>query len=282
MVTKEISALLMLLDDESPDVVAAVRERLLALGEDALAAVRDAAQSDDARRRLAARATERAILAKRCERALADYLAQDEIDLETAVIMLAKVNDPFIDGDAIRGRLDELGKRVRELLPQASTPSERAALLGQVIHGQEGITGDEQDYYHPANSYIDLVLDRRKGIPITLAVIYVLVGQRAGLNVFGIGFPRHFVAGFIDGAFSVQIDAYHGGKLLDRQACADMLFAQNLPYHESFFARATPKDILRRMLGNLAFVYRDRNDSPRLARSEALLSKLDRRLARKV
>jgi regulator of sirC expression with transglutaminase-like and TPR domain len=273
----ELSALVELLGDENRDVAAAVRGRLEALGHAALPALRAALQSDDPRRRLRARDTEREIRSQEKCALLRDLLAHGEVDLEEAVILLAQVENPDLDVTRLRARLDDLAARVRERSAAATTPSERAATLGAVLAGEEHIRGNERDYYDPANSYLDLVLDRRTGIPISLSVLYILVGRRAGLAVHGINFPRHFVVGFAEGETATTIDAFHDGKLLDRQALTARVFAQSLPWNDAYLAQATARDIMRRMLGNLAFVYRDRGDRRRLARTEALLEPLDRR-----
>jgi regulator of sirC expression with transglutaminase-like and TPR domain len=277
MHSKELAALVELLGDENPEVVLAVRGRLDALGSVALPALREALASDDPRRRLRARAAERDIRSRDRVRALAEHLAGPDVDLEEAVLTLAQVENPDLDVTRLKGHLDALAARVLERLGHAETAAGRAAALGAVLFGEEGFRGNERDYYDPANSYFDLVVDRRSGIPISLAILYMFVGRRAGMQVHGINFPRHFVVGFTDGAFTTAIDAFHEGRLLDRQALAARVFAQNLPWNDAYLAEASPKDIMRRVLGNLAFVYRDRGDRRRLARIETLLAPLDRR-----
>jgi regulator of sirC expression with transglutaminase-like and TPR domain len=274
---KELAALVDLLGDENPEVVEAVRERLQTLGTAALPVLREALASDDPRRRLRARAAERDILSRGFAVTLAEVLGRPEIDLEEAVVLLAQVENPDLDAGHLKARLDALAASVRERVDHAESPAGRATALGAVLFGEHGFHGNEKDYYDPANSYFDLVLDRRSGIPITLAILYLLVGRRAGLTLHGINFPRHFVVGFTEGTFTTAIDAFHEGRLLDRQALAARVFAQNLPWNDAYLAEATAKDILRRMLGNLAFVYRDRGDRRRLARIESLLEPLDRR-----
>jgi regulator of sirC expression with transglutaminase-like and TPR domain len=271
----EIIALLDLLDDENPDVVEAVRGRLEKLGESALDALMEASQGDDAKRRVRARAAVRSILARKATLVLSNYLGDEEIDLETAVLMLAETENPLLNREEIKSRLEELAKRVKARLADASGPLARSQSLTAVLAHEEGFSGNTQDYYDPSNSYIDFVLDRKVGIPISLAVLYVLVGRRAGLDVYGVSFPRHFVAGYAEPGWVTHIDAYHNGKNLDRAACEAMLAAQNLPMNDQWFARAGVHDTIRRMLGNLAHVYRQRDDQPRLTRVETLLKVIE-------
>jgi regulator of sirC expression with transglutaminase-like and TPR domain len=277
MTSKEIAALVDLLGDENREVVAAVRDRLDVLGDLALPALREAMVSEDPRRRLRARSAEREIRAQQHTRLLADVLGGPEPALEDVVIMLATVENPDLDSSRIKSRLDTLGVRVADRVRRAEGPAGRAAALGAVLFGEESFHGNESDYYDPANSYLDLVLDRHSGIPISLAILYILVGRRAGLSLHGINFPRHFLVGFTEGDYSTAIDAFHEGRILDRQALAARVFAQSLPWNDAYLSEATPKDVMRRVLGNLAFVYRDRRDRRRLARTETLLEPLDRK-----
>ena len=280
MAQREIAALVALLSDENREVAGAARRRLVDVGELALPAVECASVADDPRVRSAARDARIAILGARAEAALDETLRTSEIDLEACVIELAKIERPDLDAGAVRARLDELASRVASRVAEASTFVERAAALGEVLRGEEGFQGNSDDYYRPQNSYIDWVLDLKKGIPISLSLLYVFVGKRAGLDVFGVGLPRHFVAGIREGEAVLYIDAFNGGVVLDRDEAQALLLRQNLPAHGSLFAEAAPRDVVRRMLANLAYAYRDRRDEPRSARIGRLLGALEAGRAR--
>jgi regulator of sirC expression with transglutaminase-like and TPR domain len=280
MPQREISALVALLADDNRDVAAAARKRLVDCGDAALTALDDAALADDARLRRVARDIRDEMLGARAEAAFAESLRAADIDLETAAIELARVERPSLDAAALRARFDELGARVAARAAEASTFYGRAAALGEVLHGEEGLKGNADDYYRPQNSYVDWVLDLKKGIPISLSLLYVFVGKRAGLDVFGVGLPRHFVAGIREGDATLYVDAFNGGSVLDREEAQALLVRQNLPAHASLFAEAAPRDVVRRMLANLAFAYRDRRDEPRSARIGRLLGALEAGRAR--
>lgn len=275
MQENEIAALLALLDDENAGVANAARGRLVALGEEALPALNAAAAADEPRLRRVARAARTTILSLRAEAAFVESLSRGELDLETVAIDLARIDRPDLDPSVVRARLDDLADRVRLAAGEAVDPAGRAAALGAVLGDEEGFRGNADDYYHPHNSYLDWVLDRKKGIPISLSLLYVFVGRRAGLDVFGVGFPRHFVAAYREHGFTAYIDGFHGGKVLDRKQAEAMLEQQNLPAHASLFTEAAPYDIVRRMLANLAYAYRDRQDAPRTARIGRLQAALE-------
>jgi regulator of sirC expression with transglutaminase-like and TPR domain len=275
MPEREIAALLTLLEDENHDVAVAARGRLVELGEEALPALDAAALREDPHLRLHARAARDSILGDAAERRLVERLKSGAFDLEACAIDLARTDRPLLDVDALTGRLAEFADRVRARVAAAATVEERAAALGAVLHGEEGFTGNVENYYRPHNSYLDWVLDLKKGIPISLSLLYAFVGRRAGLDVYGVGFPRHFVAGFREGGYRAYLDAFQGGRVLDRRQAEAMLLQQNLPAHASLFDEAAPYDVVRRMLANLAFAYRDRKDAVRAARIGRLLAALE-------
>ncbi len=275
MQENEIAALLALLDDENPGVATAARGRLVALGEGALTALNTAIAADEPRLRNVARAARTAILSQGAEAAFIESLARGELDLETVAIDLARIERPDLDPAVVRARLDDLADRVRSAAAEAMDATGRAAALGAVLGDEEGFHGNAEDYYHPHNSYLDWVLDRKKGIPISLSLLYVFVGRRAGLDVFGVAFPRHFVAAYREPGFTAYLDAFHGGKVLDRKQAEVMLEQQNLPAHASLFTEAAPYDIVRRMLANLAYAYRDRKAVAQAARIGRLQAALE-------
>jgi regulator of sirC expression with transglutaminase-like and TPR domain len=276
----QIAALMALLEDENRDVASAARVRLVELGEAALPALESAAGGDDAKLRRDARAVRGAILVERAERAFTERLKRGDLDLEACAIDLARTDRPELEPAVVRAKLDDLADRVRAAVAAAPDQAGRAAALGAVLHGEERYRGNAEDYYHPHNSYLDWLLDLRKGIPISLSLLYVFVGRRAGLDVFGVGFPRHFVAAYREGSFVSYLDAFHGGRTLNREQAVAMLTSQNLPSHDALFVEAAPYDVVRRMLANLAYAYRDRADDARSARVSRLLAALEAGRAR--
>jgi regulator of sirC expression with transglutaminase-like and TPR domain len=279
MSNNEIAALVALLDDENPEVAGAARGRLVALGEGALAALESAVAADEPRLRHVARAARGAILRGRADRAFAALLREGPLDVETAAIELSRTERPELDPAAVRARLDALGERVRRAAAEASDPAGRAAALGRVLAEEEGFQGNPENYYHPHNSYLDWVLDLKKGIPLSLSLVYTFVGRRAGLDVFGVAFPRHFTAAYRESGYLVYVDAFHGGRLLDRRQAETLLLPQKVSVNEAWFAPAAPLDVVRRMLANLAYAYRDRNDQVRAERIGRFLQALEARRA---
>jgi regulator of sirC expression with transglutaminase-like and TPR domain len=140
-----------------------------------------------------------------------------------------------------------------------------------------GFRGNTQEYYDPRNSYLNEVLDRRTGIPITLSVVAMAVGSRAGLEVVGVGLPGHFVAKAAGDGEEALFDPFHGGRRLTPDEC-EQLVAQvtGQPFRAGAAAlrAASPGHIVQRMLNNLKAVYVGAEDFPRAVRTIERLRQL--------
>jgi regulator of sirC expression with transglutaminase-like and TPR domain len=131
-------------------------------------------------------------------------------------------------------------------------------IANQYLFQELGFRGNESDYYDPGNSCLDVVLDRRTGIPITLSVVYIEVARRLGRPVFGIGLPGHFVVQYLDVEYSTYIDPFHGGKLLTEDDCSKLAretTGVDLQADPSALAPVGSRYILVRMLNNLRSAY---------------------------
>jgi regulator of sirC expression with transglutaminase-like and TPR domain len=205
-------------------------------------------------------------------------LRDDQIDVARGAAFIARDAYAGLDVDALLARIDALAAPLvaRDLaaLPLDAQAAEIAHHLYEVV----GFRGNEADYYDPKNSLLVDVLDRKLGIPITLALVYVEVARRAGVVARGVGFPGHFLVR-IDSPSSgdaapVFVDPFFGGRVLDRAALERLLrraagAAQALS--DEHLAPASPRTILVRMLVNLKWIYTTRGD---LARAHLALDRL--------
>jgi regulator of sirC expression with transglutaminase-like and TPR domain len=197
-------------------------------------------------------------------------------DLASAALMIARVEYPQLDAVPYLARLDVIGgeasRRLAAATPPADTPpdadAERYAqvlALNAYLFDELGFTGNETDYEDPRNSFLNEVLDRRTGIPITLSLLYIEVARRAGLPVEGVNFPGHFLLrcrarDAAPYAEDLIIDPFHGGALLSRDLLARRSGGRDEDEHARGFEsrvlpRATKPQILVRMLMNLKRVY---------------------------
>ncbi|HEX2481803.1 MAG TPA: transglutaminase-like domain-containing protein, partial [Methylomirabilota bacterium] len=121
------------------------------------------------------------------------------------------------------GRLDALGHRAAERVTSGMNVDRAATAIARFLFEEEGFRGNTEDYYDPRNSFLDDVIERRLGIPITLSVVYVAVAAWAGLEAAGVGLPGHFIVRAMRGGRDQLLDPFHGGKLLDRAGCEALL-----------------------------------------------------------
>lgn len=180
-------------------------------------------------------------------------LRDDDIPLAESALRIALTEYPELDPARWLGEIDVLAARARSLAAD-ETPVGLLAATNAALFREAGFRGNADAYYDPRNSFLNDVIERRIGIPITLSVLYIEVGRRLGLDVRGVGFPGHFLVSWFDGAETTFIDAFNGGKRLRRDECADLLSGDVL-LHPSFFVPVTHRQILLRMLTNLKLIY---------------------------
>lgn len=191
------------------------------------------------------------------------------VDLAELSLRLAADEYPNLDVPAYLARLDDLAARVRPRLARARTLTDKVTELTHFLFVEEEFDGNSAAYYDPRNSYLNDVLDRKLGIPLSLSVLAVRVGTAAGLRVFGVGLPGHFVAKAMDSDGQVLFDPFNGGQLLDGPACEGLVSAvTGHPFHatEDSLAATPPGLIVQRMLNNLKATYLREPDFPRAAR----------------
>jgi len=208
---------------------------------------------------------------------LAELVARDEpaIDLARACLLIAQDAYPGLDVDGYLGEIERLAARLRGRLPAAEDAEARIVALNEFLFADLGFTGNADNYYDPRNSYLNEVLDRRTGIPLTLSVLYMEVGRRIGLPLEGVSFPGHFLVRLqLRGALLV-LDPFSGGE---PQSEADLrarlrrvipegatgpVPLEQLPL-EQFLEPAGKRQILARLLRNLKGIYRETDKPQRL------------------
>jgi regulator of sirC expression with transglutaminase-like and TPR domain len=198
------------------------------------------------------------------------------VDLALASLIIAAGEYPGLDVAGYLERLDEMGREVRGRLPRGSGPA--IECLNAYLFGEEGFRGNVEDYYDPRNSFLNEVIDRRTGIPITLSMVYMEVAHRAGLDVFGVGLPGHFLVRAKGPGGALLVDPFHGGAVMSEADCQkrlDRVFDGRLRLEPGMLAPCPRKGILARMLRNLKAIYVKADDYPRALRTMDLLLSLD-------
>ncbi|HLF93157.1 MAG TPA: tetratricopeptide repeat protein [Planctomycetota bacterium] len=188
-----------------------------------------------------------------------------EPDVFDGAMRIARVEYPALDADRTRAAIDELARRAAE---KVEGQGRRAVLrLNAFFFDELGFHGNADDYYDPRNSYLNDVIDRRTGIPITLSTVYCEIARRVGLPAYGVGFPGHFLVKCPTGRSEILLDCF-SGRVLTRDDCRELLDSMQTgaALSEEMFAIASPRDILSRMLNNLRRIHEERGDLARTIR----------------
>ena len=210
------------------------------------------------------------------ERFLAEVSqAEEEINLARAAIMVAREEYPQLSEERYLSRLDLLAEGVRDRLDDENAPLlVLQEVLGSLYH-RHGFRGNREAYYDPRNSFLNDVLDRGLGIPLTLGIVVLEVGWRLGLPLEGVNFPGHFLVRFKGDAIDLLIDPYDGGAVRfedEAQELLDRVYGGMVRVHDSFLKAATRREMLVRLLMNLKSLYLNARDHDKaLAAVERIL-----------
>jgi regulator of sirC expression with transglutaminase-like and TPR domain len=182
---------------------------------------------------------------------------EERIDLARSALWIAAEEYPALDVAHYLGQLDELARAVAPRLAEAQSARERVAVLNRFLFVEHGFAGNRERYDDPRNSFLNDVIDRRTGIPITLSLVYMEVARRAGIDADGVGFPGHFLVRHGAGE-PVIVDCFFG-TVLSPEDCQSRLTAAlgagAWLRPELHLRKATPREILVRLLGNLKLLY---------------------------
>jgi regulator of sirC expression with transglutaminase-like and TPR domain len=189
------------------------------------------------------------------------------IDLAQACLMIAQDAYPALDVERYLGEIERMALRLRTRMPRSTAAEERIAALNEFLFEDLGYCGNADDYYDPRNSYLNDVIDRKTGIPITLSVLYMEVGRRVGLPLEGVSFPGHFLVRVQVRGGVLVLDPFAGGvlqseadlrgrlkRVIPEGVAADVPVAE-LPL-DQFLEPASKRQILARVLRNLKAIYR--------------------------
>ncbi|HET6923663.1 MAG TPA: transglutaminase-like domain-containing protein [Anaeromyxobacteraceae bacterium] len=197
----------------------------------------------------------------------AALVARPEIPLAEAALAAAEEEYPGLDTRRYLAKLDWLGGRVGRCLAPGSPPRAVLDAMKVVLFREEGFRANEADYYDARNSFLNEVLDRRLGIPITLSILYVEVARRVGLELLGVGFPGHFLVKCpaVGATPDLFIDPFNGGDVLAATECVARFKAvlKGRDFDPSFLDPVDTRHILIRMLHNLKKIYVEQGDDVR-------------------
>ena len=199
--------------------------------------------------------------------------SREPVPLARGVLLIAKEEYPDLNVEHYVDRLSELAREAEPIVNAGNDTVEKVQLLSHFLFEQKGFEGNRDAYSDPRNSFLNDVIERRLGIPISLSVLYLEVGRRLGLNLYGVSFPTHFLVKAVDERGELLIDPFSGGIILTLEQVKARLaeiYRQPVELHPAMLKSAGARQILVRMLRNLKGIYSGASDW------ERSLSALDR------
>lgn len=204
--------------------------------------------------------------------------SQDVNSLVEAALLMACEEYPHLDVAACHERLEALGRRYAAATQaQGGGRGDALAALHRILFDEEGLRGNASDYYDPRNSFLNDVLERRTGIPITLSLVYMFVASRGGLRTSGVGLPGHFLVRVEDGREPLWVDPFRRGHLLQEDDCRRLVeehFGERLPWRREYLSPCRSDQVMVRILNNLKGIYLRQPDFDRALWVQDLLVRL--------
>jgi regulator of sirC expression with transglutaminase-like and TPR domain len=248
-------AMLRLLDDTAPQVREAMLEQFKRLGEPALAFLRQTAEGGEPGLAPHARRFLRELGGEDTVGMFLEFVRSFHYELETGLMMLERTVFPALNPAETHGFLDGAAARCRQLLLTPATAREKCLVVSRVLFHEYGFRGDAENYHDPRNSFMHLVLERRRGIPLTLSALYILVAQRCGIELEPIALPGRFLAGcFLDDE-PFYIDAYERGVFRGEDDLREHFNRLEMPFDPAALMPAPVGEVLARCCRNLVNQY---------------------------
>jgi regulator of sirC expression with transglutaminase-like and TPR domain len=203
-------------------------------------------------------------------------LPDDAIDLGHAALLIAREEYPDLQVGRYLARLDGMAGEIARRMRGREGATSLIAHLNRLLYVEMGFRGNREDYYDPRNSFLNDVLDRRTGIPISLSTVYLEVGRRIGCALEGVAFPGHFLVRLIgrDEMPDVLIDPFNRGRILTEADCRALLLESSggrVPFAPALLKRARTREILQRTINNLKWIYQQQRDYHMALRVQQLL-----------
>jgi len=254
---RDKAALVRLLSDPDPQVFQSVRHTLLTCGMEARPWLRGGVHSND---RLVRQHSWELITQLDRKKADAEFISfcnrgSENLNLEKGIWLLTRTVFPHFNQHEYEALLDDYAKHVNTTCdPQQSHPATLMA-INRVLFRGERFRGDKANYYDPQNSYLNRVMDRRLGNPISLCLVYLFVARRLNLPMVGVAMPGHFILRLQSAKFTIFVDPFNGGNFLTHAECAERIKRCGYGFENDFLNPATPRRILMRICSNLHQIY---------------------------
>ena len=263
----QIRALIRLLSDEDERVARTIAGKLTEIGDPAVPLLREAEiEQPEMAARISGIMDD--IRGQRLEGDFHTLSACDDnnLDLEAGAFLIAQFAYPDLEASSYGDVLDAMAREVRERLGRKASGEEIVKAINRYLFVEQGFAGNTHQYYDVDNSYLNRVLERKTGIPISLGAVYLLVGKRLKLPVFGVGMPGHFLVKYEADRYRIFVDCFNGGALLTQKDCARFLDQAGYGFDERYLQKTPSRAILIRMIKNLVAIYNKMEDVTKATR----------------
>ncbi|MCL4510803.1 MAG: transglutaminase-like domain-containing protein [Bacteroidetes bacterium] len=277
-------ALMKLLDDEDPRVFAAVEKEILDGGNEVIQLLENEKDNAEAHvRKRIDKLISRIYLDKlqRDYDTLLDFVFQPDFSLERALFLLAKPLYPDVDFVSIESQLNELANELRKRIGALEDPYDIVQHVNEFFLTEMGFAGNSKDYYNPDNNILHRVLETHRGIPISLGIVYILVGRRLNLPVFGVGAPAHFLVKFVPtlSGKEIYVDVFNGGRIMSRKDAEEFISDMGFSFEPRFLKNSSDLEMLARTCRNMARAFSAIDEQPKANVLMELSIELERLIA---
>jgi len=263
----QIRALIRLLSDEDERIARTIAGKLTEIGDPAVPLLREAEiEQPEMAARISGIMDD--IRGQRLEGDFHTLSAcdDDNLDLEAGAFLIAQFAYPDLEASSYGDVMDAMAREVRERLGRKASGEEIVKAINRYLFVEQGFAGNTHQYYDVDNSYLNRVLERKTGIPISLGAVYLLVGKRLKLPVFGVGMPGHFLVKYEADRYRIFVDCFNGGALLTQKDCARFLDQAGYGFDERYLQKTPSRAILIRMIKNLVAIYNKMEDVTKATR----------------
>src|SRR6185436_1135699 len=281
----ELKALISLLDDTDNEVVTHIRERLVTLGTHVIPVLEDAwSKSFDAVLQERIENIIHKIQFDTLKSELKKWCDENSDDLLAGVILIARFQYPDLDETKVREQLNKIKREVYVELDKNLAPLQKVYLLNRVLFDSYGFNGNTSNFHAPQNSFINMVLETKKGNPLMLCVMYSIIAGQLDIPLYGVNLPEHFILAYQEKSNSeayeytypeasvlFYVNAFSRGAIFSKKDIEQFLNKLNIKPNKIFFEPCSNVDIIKRSLRNLAFSYQKLNEAEKLYEIEELL-----------
>jgi regulator of sirC expression with transglutaminase-like and TPR domain len=188
---------------------------------------------------------------------------EEEPGLAEAALLIAVEEYPGLEPEPYLQRLRLMADEVGERLGTDRDPYHIISAINEYMFSDLGFIGNDEDYYDPRNSYLNEVMDRRTGLPVTISLVYMEIARHLGLALVGLGFPAHFLIKYVGPEAELILDPYHGGRFMSEEDCVEQLrqvYGNRLSFRPEFLEPTSSRAVLARLLKNLEGIYLRQRD----------------------